>query len=166
MNQHQCMRACMAQSSICILMLIKLSKVMCSHWYPYIHIAGSPNCPTVNTTVNTTASLTVSIQKSPMMWLPEWYYVEVSSYFNGSIAEVYNSTLKGPGSFDITPLVSGTVYNISVIPCNVAGCNELCDVHSVQADKEGGMDFMHTYHRCQNTFETALCIWLNGPICT
>ena len=159
------MRACMTQIKYNFMYThVELSKVMCSHWYPYIHIAGSPNCPTVNTTVNT-ASLTVSIQKLPVMWLPELYYVEVS-YFNGSIAELYNSTLKGSGSFNVTSLQPGTVYNISVIPCNMAGCNESCDVHSVQADKEGGMDFMHTYHRRQNTFETALCIWLNGPICT
>ena len=111
-----------------------------------IHIPGSPNCPTVNTTVNT-ASLAVSIQKSLMMWLLEWYYVEVSSYFNGSIAEVYNSTLKGTGSFNVTSLQPGTVYNISVNPCNMAGCNELCDVYSVQPDKEGEMNQMHR-HTC------------------
>ena len=115
------------------------------------HISGSPNCPTVNTKVNT-ASLAVSIQKLLMMWLPEWYYVEVSSYFNGSIAEVYNSTLKGTASFNVTSLQPGTVYNISVTPCNMAGCNESCDIHSVQADKEGEMNQMHRH--------SYLCTWL------
>ena len=103
-----------------------------------IHFPGSPSCPTVNTTVNA-VSLTVSIQKSPMMWLPEWYYAEVSTYFNGSIAEVYNSTLKGAAPFDLTPLQPGTVYNISVIPCNMAGCNWSCDIHSVQTGFDTGM---------------------------
>ena len=88
--------------------------------------------------VNTT-SLAVSIQKSPMMWLPEWYYVEVSSYYNGSLAEVYNSTVKGSASFNVTSLQPSTVYNISVIPCNMAGCNESCDIHSVQTESETGM---------------------------
>ena len=116
----------------------------------HIHFPGSPNCPTVNTTVNT-ALLAVSILKSPMMWLPEWYFIEVS-YFNGSIAEVYNSTVKGSASFDVTSLQPGTVYNISVIPCNMAGCNELCDVYSVQPDKEGEMNQMHRH--------SYLCTWL------
>ena len=107
-----------------------------------IHFAGSPNCPAVHTTVNTVL-LTISIQKLPVMWLPKWYYVEVSSYYNGSIAEVYNSTLKGSALFDVTPLQPGTVYNISVIPCNMAGCNESCDIHSVQTMARG--DIVNVY---------------------
>ena len=115
------------------------------HCYPYIHFTGSPNCPTVNATVNNT-SVAVSIHKSLLRWLPEQYYVEVSYYENESLAIAYNSTLKDPASFDITPLQADTVYNISVIPCNVAGCNESCGIHLVQtaADKEGEIDLMYT----------------------
>ena len=93
----------------------------------------------VHTTVNTT-SLAASIQKSQMTWLLEWYYVEVTSY-NDSIASiVHNSTLKGTGSFDVTLLQPGTVYNISVIPCNMARCNESCDIHSVQTESDTGIE--------------------------
>ena len=100
-----------------------------------VHFTGSPNCPTVRTTVNAT-SLTVSIQKLRMMWLPEWYYVK-AVFYNGSIViTVYNSTLKGSTSFVVTSLEPDTVYNISVTPCNMAGCNESCDVHSVQTESE------------------------------
>ena len=108
-----------------------------SHWYKYIPIyfTGSPNCPTVHTTINT-ASLAASIQKSPMKWLPERYSVEVI-FYSGLIAViVYNSTLKDPASFNVASLEPDTVYNISVIPCNMAGCNESCDIHSVQTESE------------------------------
>ena len=103
-----------------------------------IQFTGSPNCPTFHTTGNTESLAVLIIRSLIMMWLPEWYYVEVS-YFNGSITEVYNSTLKGTGSFNVTSLQPGTVYNISVIPCNMAGCNESCDVHSVQTVARGEM---------------------------
>ena len=85
-----------------------------------------------------------------MTWLPEWYSVQVISY-NESIASiVHNSTLKGTASFEVTSLQPDTVYNISVTPCNMAGCNESCDVHSVQTDSDtsiaGGEmgDFTHS----------------------
>ena len=85
-----------------------------------------------------------------MMWLPEWYSVQVISY-NESIASiVHSSTLKGTASFEVTPIQPDTVYNITVIPCNMAGCNESCDVHSVQTDSDtsivGGEmgDFTHS----------------------
>ena len=94
-------------------------------------LTGSPNCPTVSTTVNT-MSLAVSIHKSLWRWLPKWYHVGVSSYSIGQEAIVYNSTLKNTASFEVTSLEPDTVYNISVTPCNMAGCNESCDVHSVQ----------------------------------
>ena len=101
----------------------------------YTHITGSPDCLTVNTTV-TTSSSTVSIKNSQMAWLPEWYCVQVI-FYNESIAIVtYNSTLKHTTSFEVTPLEPDTVYNISVTPCNMAGCNESCDVHSVQTDSD------------------------------
>ena len=76
------------------------------------------------------------IQKSQMTWLPEWYCVKVVSY-NGSIASIVcNSTLKDTASFEVTSLEPDTVYNISVTPCNMAGCKVSCDVHSVQAESE------------------------------
>ena len=117
-------------------------------WLQYtvvsLHFTGSPNCPTVLTTVNT-ASLTVSIQKSQMMWLPEWYCVK-AIFDRESIASIVgNSTLKGSTSFEVTPIQPDTVYNITVIPCNMAGCNESCDVHSVQTEREGEMrEFLHS----------------------
>ena len=108
--------------------------------YPsiYTHSTGSPNCPTVHTTVTTT-SLTVAIRKVVMTWLPEWYCVEAISY-NDSIEHSFS--LKAVASFNMTPLQPGTVYNISVIPCNMAGCNESCDIHSVQTESDAG-----TYRR-------------------
>ena len=96
-----------------------------------VHFAGSPNCPTVRTTVNTT-SLTVSIQKSQTTWLPEWNCIK-AVFYNESIASIVrNST----ASFEVTSLEPDTVYNITVIPCNMAGCNESCDVHSVLTESE------------------------------
>ena len=105
--------------------------------YPsiYTHSTGSPICATVHTTVTTT-SLTVSIRKVVMTWLPEWYCVEAISY-NGSIE--YSSSLKAVASFSMTPLQPSTVYNISVIPCNMAGCNESCDIYSVQTESDAGI---------------------------
>ena len=49
---------------------------------------------------------------------------------------VYKSTLKDTASFEMTSLQPDTVYNITVIPCNMAGCNESCDVHSVLTDSD------------------------------
>ena len=71
-----------------------------------------------------------------------WFNVEVSSHVIGPEAMVYKSTLKDTASFEATPLEPDTVYNISVIPCNMAGYNESCDVHSVLTPltgKEGEM---------------------------
>ena len=101
-----------------------------------LYCIGTPNCPTVHTTVTTTL-LTVAIQKVLMMWLPEWYCVKAISY-NGSIA-VYNSTLKDTATVNVTSLQPGTVYSISVNPCNMAGCNESCDIHLVQTESDTGM---------------------------
>ena len=103
-----------------------------------MHFTGSPNCPKVHTTVSTT-SLAASIQKLQMTWLPEWYSVQAISY-NESIASiVHSSPLNGTASFDVTPIQPDTVYNITVIPCNTAGCNASCDVHSVQTKSGGGI---------------------------
>ena len=98
-----------------------------------ILFTGSPDCPILQTTVSTT-SLTVSIQKSSMKWLPEWYSGEVTSYNESIAIIVYNSTLKGLTSFNVASLEPDTVYNISVIPCNMAGCNESCNNHSVTTE--------------------------------
>ena len=119
------------------------------HVYILIRFTGPPNCPTVNTTSNT-ASLTASIQTFAMTLLPEWYSVEVISYNESLDLIVYNATLKGiKASFHVAPLEPDTVYNISVIPCNMAGCNESCDIHSVQTESDetagtrGEMDWVH-----------------------
>ena len=115
------------KKNILILRLCMISILM--------HFTGSPNCPTVHTTVSTT-SLAVSVQKLQVTWLPEWYCVQVISY-NESIASiVHSSTLNGSTSFEVTPIQPDTVYNITVIPCNMAGCNESCDVHSVQTESD------------------------------
>ena len=117
--------------------------------YPIINFTGSPNCPKVHTTVSTT-SLTVSIQKLQVTLLPEWYCVQIISN-NGSIANIVcNSTLNGSTSFEVTSLEPDTVYNITVIPCNMVGCNESCDVLSVQTDSDTSIergemgDFTHS----------------------
>ena len=123
-------------------------------------ITGSSNCPTVNTTVNT-ESLAVSIHKSLWRWLPEWYHVEVSSHFNGSIAIVYNSTLKDTTSFETTSLEPDTVYNTSVIPCNMAGCNMSCDVHSAQASQTGNEGETLCTCTYTNTHVLMICIESN-----
>ena len=67
-----------------------------------------------------------------------WFNAEVSSHSIGPNAIVYNSTLKDTTSFEVTPIQPDTVYNISVIPCNaMAGCNESCNVHSIQTELGG-----------------------------
>ena len=81
--------------------------------------------------------MAVTIHKSLWRWLPEWYHVEVSSDSIGSKAMVYNFILKDTASFEVTPIRPDTVYNITVIPCNMAGCNGSCDVHSVQTTQTG-----------------------------
>ena len=58
----------------------------------------------------------------------------ITSY-NGLMVK-YNSTLTG-SVFEVTSLEPDSVYNITVIPCNMAGCNESCDVHSVQTMESG-----------------------------
>ena len=90
-----------------------------------------------------------------MMWLLEWYCVEVISYNGSKASIVHRSALNGTTSFEVTSLQPDTVYNISVTPCNMAGCNESCDVHSVQTESEtsiaggkmGEAAHIHTYVR-------------------
>ena len=89
----------------------------------------------VHTTINT-ASLASLIQILPMKWLPEWYSVQVISYNESPAVIVYNATLKGPASFNVISLEPDTVYHISVIPCNMAGCNESCDAYSMQTESK------------------------------
>ena len=70
----------------------------------------------------------VIIQKMQMTWLLKRRSVQV--IFKQSIASiVHSSTLNGSTSFEVTPIQPDAVYNISVILCNMAGCNESCDVH-------------------------------------
>ena len=86
-----------------------------------------------------------------MKWLPELYSVEINSYNESIAIVVSNSTLKGLTSFNVASLQPGTVYNISVIPCNMAGCNESCDIHLVNtetaetAGTRGEMSARHIY---------------------
>ena len=100
-----------------------------------VYFTGSPNCPTINTTVDST-SLTVSIQKTQMTRLPEWYSVKVLPCNESMGIILYNSTLKDPALFHVASLEPHAVYNISVIPCNMVGCNESCVVHSVQTESD------------------------------
>ena len=74
-----------------------------------------------------------------MTWLSEWYCVEVISYNDSKAIIMHKSTSNATASFNVTPLQPSTVYNISVIPCNMAGCNESCDIHSVQTESETGI---------------------------
>ena len=101
----------------------------------FVYFTGSPNCPAINTTVDST-SLTVSIQKTQMTRLPEWYSVKVLPCNESMGIILYNSTLKDPALFHVASLEPDTVYNISVIPCNMAGCNKSCDIHSVQTESD------------------------------
>ena len=100
-----------------------------------MHFTGSPNCPPVHTTINT-AMFTVLIQKFQMTWLRETYSVLVISSKQSITSIVHSFTLNGSMSFEVTSLEPNTVYNITVTPCNMAGCNESCDVHSVQTESE------------------------------
>ena len=49
-----------------------------------------------------------------------------------SVVTAHNSSSLGDGSVPVTSLQPGTFYNISITPCNMAGCHESCDMHSVQ----------------------------------
>ena len=75
-----------------------------------------------------------------MTWLSEWYCIELVSYNDSVAIIVHNSALKGSASFNVTSLHPGTVYNISVNPCNMAGCNESCDILSVQTESDTGTE--------------------------
>ena len=76
-------------------------------------------------------SLAISIQQLHKTWLTVCYNVEVTLY-NMSIVTMHNSTITSDGFVEIESLQPGTVYNISVTPCNMAGCNKSCDMYSMQ----------------------------------
>ena len=76
-------------------------------------------------------SLAVSVQQLHKTWLTVCYNVEVTST-NMSIVTMHNLTITIDGFVEVTSLQPGTVYNISVTPCNMAGCNKSCDMYSVQ----------------------------------
>ena len=78
-------------------------------------------------------SLAVSVQQSHKTWLTVCYNVEVTST-NMSIVMMHNSTITSDGFVEVKSLQSGTLYNISVTPCNMAGCNTSCDMYSEQTD--------------------------------
>ena len=75
--------------------------------------------------------MAVSVQQSHKTWLTVCYNVEVTST-NMSIVMVHNSTITSDGFVEVKSLQSGTVYSISVTPCNMVGCNRSCDMYSVQ----------------------------------
>ena len=85
-------------------------------------------------TIATFTSFTVTVMKSQIMWLTESYHVVITTY--DGLTE-YSSTLTDGAPFNFTSLEPGTVYNISVIPCNMAGCNESCDIYSVLTMTKG-----------------------------
>ena len=92
---------------------------------------GSPNCPNTQIRNITEDSLIVSVQQLHRMWLPVCYHVKVT-FYNMSVVTAHNSSSSDDGSVSVTSLQPGTVYNISVTPCNMAGYNEACKIHSVQ----------------------------------
>ena len=100
-------------------------------WCYFLFSVGSPNCPNIQTNFTKVDSFAVSIQQLHKTWLTVCYTVEVTST-NMSIVTMHNSTITSDGLVDVTSLQPGTVYNISVTPCNMAGCNESCDMYSVQ----------------------------------
>ena len=111
-----------------------------------LHV-GSPNCPIIQTMFTKVDSLAVSVQQSHKIWLTVCYNVEVTST-NMSIVTMHNSTITSDGFLEVQSLQPGTVYNISVTPCNMAGCNTSCDMYSVQTTAVptgGGECDMHNH---------------------
>ena len=109
---------------------------------------GSPNCPIIQNIFTRVDSLAVSIQQSHKTWLTVCYNVEVTST-NMSIVTIHNSTITSDGFVEVKSLQPDTVYNISVTPCNMAGCNTSCDMYSVQttAVPTGGGEYGMQSHR-------------------
>ena len=77
--------------------------------------------------------MAVLVQQLQKTWLNVCYNVEVTST-NMSIVTTHNSTITSDGFVEVKSLQPGTVYNISVTPCNMAGCNKSCDMYSVQTN--------------------------------
>ena len=100
-------------------------------WCYFLFSVGSPNCPSIQTNYTKVDSLAVSVQQSHKTWLTVCYNVEVTSV-NMTIVALHNSTITSDGFVEVKSLEPGTVYNISVTPCNMVGCNESCEIHSVQ----------------------------------
>ena len=91
-----------------------------------------------------------------------WLNVEVFSHSIGLKAILlYHSTLKDTTSFEVTSLESDTVYNITVTPCNMAGYNESCDVHSVQTELGGEI---RASVQTQVTGNEGEMVWMQGAI--
>ena len=97
---------------------------------PYFVCVGVPNCPTIQAAV-AMETVTVIVQRSNTTWLPEHYHIKATNQNNSNVT-LFISTWTNEETFDVKSLQPGTVYNISVTPCNMAGCNEACNIHSVQ----------------------------------
>ena len=92
---------------------------------------GSPNCANTQIRDITEDSFVVSVQQLHRMWLPVCYHVKVT-FYNMSVVAAHNWSFSGDGSVPVTSLQPGKVYNISVTPCNMAGCTKSCNIQSVQ----------------------------------
>ena len=100
-------------------------------WCYFLFSVGSPNCPIIQNIFTRVDSLAVLVKQSHKTWLTVCYNVEVAST-NMSIVTMHNSTITSNGSVVVESLQPDTLYNISVTPCNMAGCNKSCEIHSVQ----------------------------------
>ena len=98
-------------------------------WCCFLIPVGSPNCPSIQTIFTTVDSLAVSVQQSHKTWLTVCYNVEVTST-NMSTVTMHNSTITSDGFVEVKSLQPDTDYSISVTPCNMAGCNKSCEIHS------------------------------------
>ena len=102
-------------------------------WCYFLFSVGSPNCPSIQPNFAKVDSLSVLVQQSHKTWFKVYYNVEVTST-NMSIVTLHNSTITSDGFVKVKSLQPDTVYNIAVTPCNMAGCNESCDMYSVQTN--------------------------------
>ena len=94
--------------------------------------SGPPICPNIQAKYTSNNSLVASIQQSQKTWLAVHYHIEVA-FYNMSVLATHNSTITSNDSVLVKPPQPGTPYNISVTPCNMAGCNRSCEIHSEQA---------------------------------
>ena len=78
-----------------------------------------------------------------------------------SVLATHNSTITSNGSVVVESLRSGTVYNISVTPCNMAGCNKSCEIYSERAAAipTGGGEYGMQNHKimCSCNYDSPTC---------